>query len=122
AAAAPVLPPLPDFAMVGLVSPDSQTLIVTLNDPVTFFLDVISFSPFFPLHEPSMGPFAQKDDDGRVRYDQQFTRPPNIVTNGAYKLVTWDFKRHLRLAANPFYWDKPSVKSRSIEMVVVEDA
>jgi oligopeptide transport system substrate-binding protein len=51
----------PDFASVGLVAPDPLTLRVTLDNPVTFFLELMAFSPFLPLHEPSMRKFARVD-------------------------------------------------------------
>ena len=100
-----------------------RTLRVSLNNPVTFMLDLAAFPPFLPLHEPSMRKFGTTDPrTGVVRYDQRFTRPPGVVTNGAYKLVAWEFKRRLRLEASDTYWDKPSVKSKSIESYVVDDA
>jgi ABC-type oligopeptide transport system substrate-binding subunit len=64
-------------------------------------LDLVAFSPFLPLHEPSMRKFGSADPrTGVVRYDPRFTRPPDIVTNGAYKLAAWEFKRRLRLEAS----------------------
>lgn len=110
-----------DFSTVGVDVVDPHTLRVSLAGPVTFFLDLMAFPAFYPLHEKSMRPFAQVGADGRVVYDQQFTRPPNLVTNGPFKLVKWEFKRRLRLEANPHYWDRVNVKSHSIEMTVVED-
>jgi oligopeptide transport system substrate-binding protein len=113
----------PDFATVGVEAVDKHTLRVTLNDPVPFFLDICAFPPFLPLHKPSMERFAQRDaTTGRVRYDQKFTRPPFVVTNGPFTLRRWDFKRGLYLEKNEHYWDAASVRSKSIEMVVVEDA
>jgi oligopeptide transport system substrate-binding protein len=112
-----------DFATVGIKSPDPKTLIVTLENPVTFFLDLVAFPPFFPLHKPSMEKFAIHDaKTGRVSYNPQFTRPPNLVTNGAFILSRWDFKRRLILTRNPYYWNPESVKSKTIEMAVVEDS
>jgi oligopeptide transport system substrate-binding protein len=112
-----------DFASVGIEAIDAHTLRVTLNDPVAFFLDLCAFPPFLPLHKPSMERFAQRDETtGRVRYDQKFTRPPYVVTNGPFTLQRWDFKRRLFLEKNPHYWDTATVRSKSIEMVVVEDA
>lgn len=109
-----------DFATVGIRTPDSKTLEVELNEPVPFFLDLVAFPPFFPLHERSMASF-RRIEAGRVSYDQRFTRPPYIVGNGPYRLVQWQFKRRLRMEANPHYWDRANVRSRTIEMVVVED-
>jgi oligopeptide transport system substrate-binding protein len=112
----------PDFGTVGIEAPDAHTLRVTLNDPVAFFLDLCAFPTFLPLHRPSMEPFKQVDAaTGRARYDQKFTRPPHLVTNGPFTLEKWDFKRRLLLKRNEHYWDKSNVKSETIEMVVVED-
>ena len=79
--------------------PDDRTLIVTLADPVPFFPAVMAFPPFFPMHEPSMQPFMESDG---LHYDQDFTRPPYLVTNGPYRLAEWNFKRRLRMIASDF--------------------
>jgi oligopeptide transport system substrate-binding protein len=110
-----------DFKTVGVEELDPHTLRVTLNDPVTFFLDLVAFTPFLPLHEKSMQPFKEVSTDGKVTYNQHFTRPPQVVTNGPFVLKKWDFKRRLILEKNPYYWDVASVKSRSLEMVVCDD-
>jgi oligopeptide transport system substrate-binding protein len=121
--AEPNVKPKPDFKTVGIEALDDHTLRVSLNNPVTFMLDLVAFSPFLPLHEGSMERFKEVDArTGVVRYNQRFTRPPNLVTNGPYKLVAWEFKRRLRLEASDTYWDKASVKSKSIESYVVDDA
>jgi oligopeptide transport system substrate-binding protein len=112
-----------DIKTVGIEAVDPHTFRVTLHDPVPFMLDLMAYTPFYPLHEKSMEKFKQVDAaTGKVTYNQSFTRPPDVVTNGAFNLVAWDFRQRLRLEQNPFYWDKGNVKSRSIEMLVVEDA
>ena len=107
-----------DFASVGIEALDEHTLRVTLNEPVAAFADMCTLPAFFPMHEPSMRPFAE-DEDGRYR--PQFMRPPNLVSNGPFRLTRWDFKQRLRLESNQYYWDSKSVKSRVIDQVVVED-
>jgi oligopeptide transport system substrate-binding protein len=111
-----------EWSTVGVEVLDDKTLRVTLNDPVAFFPDLCAFPPYFPLHEPSMRPFAQTGTDGKIRYRPEFTRPPHLVTNGAYHLDSWDFKRRLRLVANAYYWDRASVRSPIIDMISFEDA
>ncbi len=113
----------PSYKTVGVEALDPHTLRVTLNNPVSFFLDLVAFPPFLPLHEKSMEPFAEHDPrTGDITgYKQQFTRPPHLVTNGPFVLKRWDFKRRLILQKNPCYWDAAHVKSNSLEMVVVED-
>src|SRR6266705_3118526 len=111
-----------DFKTVGEEVLDDHTFRVSVHDPVPFMMDLMAYTPCYPLNEKSMEPFKQVDKaSGKVTYNQQFTRPPHSVTNGAFKLVAWDFKRQLRLEKNEFYWDKAHVPSNSIVMEVVED-
>jgi oligopeptide transport system substrate-binding protein len=111
----------PDYATVGVETPDDHTLRVTLDNPVAFFLEMMAFPPFFPLNEKSMRPFASTDlKTGHTTYDGKFTRP-GVVGNGPFRLVAWDFKRRVRLEKSQTYWDRDNVKSNSIEMLVAED-
>lgn len=57
----------------------------------------------------------------RYTYDKAYTLPPQVVTNGPFNLVRWDFKRRLRLERSDTYWDKANVKLGSVEMVVAEN-
>ncbi|MGA2584405.1 MAG: peptide ABC transporter substrate-binding protein [Tepidisphaeraceae bacterium] len=121
----------PDFAMVGEVALDDHTLRITLNNPVPFFPALLAFPPFFPMHEPSMRPFAIVDPaSGVVNYDQRFTSRPfdpnhpelgGLVTNGPYRLAEWLFKRKVRMVANDFYWDRANVKCRVIDEISADN-
>jgi oligopeptide transport system substrate-binding protein len=110
--------PAPDFSMVGEKALDEKTLEVTLNDPVPFFPALLAFPPFFPMHEPSMRPF--KESDG-LHYRLDFTRPPNLVTNGPYRMEQWSFKRRLRMVASDYYWNRANVKSRVVDQIYADD-
>ncbi len=111
-----------DWSAVGIEPIDALTLRVTLNHPVAYFPDLCAFPPFFPLNERSMQPFARRDEKtNRVIYEKNFTRPPSLVGNGPYRLISWEFKRSLRFGLNPFYWDRDHVKSKVIECVSAED-
>jgi oligopeptide transport system substrate-binding protein len=111
-----------DFSTVGVSAPDPATLRVTLAHPLTFFPDLCAFVPFFPQNAKTMQPFRRVDPQtGRVSYDEKFTTPGHLVTNGPYQLTDWQLKVRLRMEANPFYWDRENVKSKSIEMVVATE-
>jgi oligopeptide transport system substrate-binding protein len=115
-------PPLPDFSTVGEIKLDDRTLQITLTDPVPYFKSLLAFTCFFPMHEPSMRKFKQVDDKtGMVSYKPEFTRPPNLVTNGQYRLSEWYYKRRLRLVANEYYWNRAAVQSKVIDSVSVAD-
>ena len=111
----------PDFAKVGIETDphDPLWLRVKLRNSTTFFPDLIAFAPFFPAHEKSM--MEKNPDTGELRINPRYTRPPNLVSNGPYRLDKWDFKRRLRMVASDYYWDKPSVKSRVIDFLVIEN-
>ena len=113
--------PKPDFASVGVEAIDPLTLKVTLENPLTFLFELVAFTPFLPLHEPSMRPFAQVDPrTGHTTYDGRFTRP-GVVGNGPYVLSDWEFKRRVRLTRSETYWDKANVPTATIEQLCVED-
>jgi oligopeptide transport system substrate-binding protein len=109
----------PKFEDVAIRSPDDHTLIVTLQNPCTYFLDLVAFPVFYPLHEKSMSKFA--DANPRIAYDLQWTRPPNLVTNGPFYLAEWEFKRYLKLMPNPHYWDRAAVKAPAIYIQAISD-
>lgn len=110
--------PRPDFAAVGITLLDDRKLRVQLEHPVAYFADLCAFTPFWPLHEPSMRPFY---DPANGTYKKNFTRPPALVTNGPYRLVSWNFREKLRLEANEHYWDKANVLSKSMDVLIGAD-
>jgi oligopeptide transport system substrate-binding protein len=115
-------PTRPDFATVGEAQLDDHTLAITLTDPLPFFPSLLAFTCFYPMHEPSMKPFEETNPTtGTVTYNARFTRPPNLVGNGQYRLTEWFYKRRLRLQANPFYWNRSAVKSKVIDEISVAD-
>jgi oligopeptide transport system substrate-binding protein len=57
----------------------------------------------------------------RYTFNKQYTLPPDVVTNGAFNLKKWDFRRRLLLEKSETYWDRASVKSDTLEMVVSEN-
>ncbi len=117
-------PIAPDFGQVGVEAPDRLTLRVTLEHPVAYFPSLCAYIPFFPQYEPCMKAFAQLDSTGTyiASYDQSFTRPPNLVSNGPYALKEWSFKRRVRLTASPHYWNAGAVQSRVIDQIYADDA
>ena len=115
-------PALPDFSTVGEEKLDDLTLRITLTDPVPFFPSLLAFSCFYPMHERSMEPFKQTDPvTGMTSYRAEFTRPPNLVTNGQYRLADWQYKRRIRLIANDYYWNRAAVKCKTIDEISVSD-
>jgi oligopeptide transport system substrate-binding protein len=116
--------PPPDYATVGVKAIDDRTLQITLRHPTPFFLALCALPSFFPLHEPSMHDFAHWDSKtGRVdSYDEGFTRPPHLISNGPYHLTQWAFKRKLRIVASDYYWNRANVHCRVIDEPIIEES
>lgn len=115
-------PPAPAFD-VGVEAVSGKTLKVTLANPVPYFPALCAYIPFFPQHEGCMKDYAQLDDTKTyiASYDQKFTRPPNLVTNGPYRLADWSFKRRVRLVASDHYWNRKTVRSHIIDQIYAGD-
>jgi oligopeptide transport system substrate-binding protein len=79
---------------LGVRAIDDYTLEIRLNDPTPYFLGLLTHSATYPVHRASV-----------ERYGERFTRPGNLVSNGAYRLADWVVQSHIKLTRNPYYWD-----------------
>ncbi|MGD8451323.1 MAG: peptide ABC transporter substrate-binding protein [Phycisphaerae bacterium] len=106
---------------VGVSVDDAQTLRVTLAAPCSYFLDLTSFPTLAPVHRPTIERWAYRD--GRVLTVTQhlWTRPENMVCNGAFVLARWTFKKRILLERNPFYWDPAGTNVNTIEVYISND-
>ena len=107
---------------VGLQAPDARTLVVTLDAPLAYFLDLCAFPCFAPVHPATVEAFVSLDPaTGRAIQRHDWTKPGRIVVNGAYVPTIWRYKRDMRLEQNPHYWNKDAVVARTIECRTVEN-
>ena len=88
---------LPPEAL-GVRAPDSLTLEVELAYPSVSFLDSLACPVFFPLYEPALARFG-----ARQKRNAKWTRPQNMVCNGAFTLSKWSINDSVVLRKNPFY-------------------
>jgi len=117
------------FAKVGMRAIDDHHVEIILPHPIHYFLDLTAWSVFLPVHESIE--LLREGYEGRPlteaglwAYDMQWTKPdyhrhgyPGAVTNGAYTIANWDFKRRIRLKKNPYYWNADNVPSETIDML-----
>lgn len=79
---------------LGVKAIDQYTLEVKLATPTPYFLGLLTHSSTYPLHRVSV-----------EKYGKKFTRPGNLVSNGAYQLTEWSVQSHILLTRNPHYWN-----------------
>jgi oligopeptide transport system substrate-binding protein len=90
AIAAGELPP----DQLGVEAIDDRTLVIRLARPTPYLLSLLTYPTTFPVHA---GSIATHGDD--------FTRPGNLLSNGAYKLDAWTPGSVLELSRNEYYWN-----------------
>jgi oligopeptide transport system substrate-binding protein len=109
--------------VVGLRAPDESTLVIELESPVPYFLDLCAFSVFAPVYPPLVSQFERPDArTGRIVSRRDWTKPPLAVTNGPFTLKRWRYKRDMRLEKNPLWWNAASVAIDTIDIPSMEDA
>lgn len=100
---------------VGIAVDDEATLTVTLANPCPYFLDLTSFITFTPSHRPTLDRWAYRDGQVLRSTQHLWTRPENIVCNGAFVLEHWAFKERIWLRRNRHYWDGANIHVDTIE-------
>lgn len=105
-----------DFSQVGVRVIDQRTLEVELNEPTPFFLQLLSHHSYFPLPKHVIEKFGKATD----RFTP-WTRPGNMVGNGAFRLVEWKLNKYVRVEKNPLYWDAEHVRLNGVVFYPTEN-
>ena len=77
---------------LGVEAIDARTLKITLRQPVPYLLSLLTHPSTFPAH-----PAFDTGNGGNTARA--------LISNGAYKLESWDPGSLLKLSRNEFYWD-----------------
>ncbi len=122
-----------EFSRVGIRALDERTLTVQLSKPCPYFLDLTGMPVFLPCHSSiellrERHGRAALSETGLVLHDPQWTKPdyhrngyPGLITNGAFQLTEWTFKRRARMAKNLFFHGADAIGCRTIDMVVYDN-
>lgn len=96
---------------IGVKATDSATLVVTLEYPVPYFLDLVASHSFLavPTHITEDNP-RWADNAG-----------PLFVGNGPYQLKKWRHHNHMVIVKNEAYWDVEPVRLEEIYLNIIED-
>ncbi|MFJ7950467.1 peptide ABC transporter substrate-binding protein [Lysinibacillus sp. NPDC096418] len=96
---------------IGVKAEDEKTLVVTLENPTPYFLELTAFKTYFPLNQK----VVEGNDKWYTNADE------NYVTNGPFKLDTWKHNNSIVLKKNADYWDAASVALETVNIGMVED-
>ena len=98
-----------DFDKVGVKAIDDYTLQVELNNPTPYFLQLMDHYSTFPVHRATIEKFGEAWESYTG-----WTRPQNIVSNGPFKMDSWQLNRNVKVSPNPHYWDHDRIKLNGI--------
>ncbi len=93
--------PADELAVIAL---DEHTLEIRLRASTPYLPGVLTHPANFPVHRSSLS-----------RHGREFTRPGNLVSNGAYVLSEAVIGSHYAIEKNPHYWN---AENTAIEQVV----
>lgn len=95
---------------LGAKAVDDKTLEITLGQPTPYFLELLTHQSGLPVNPGAVEKFGT-----------DFVKPENIVTNGAYKLVSFTPGDKIVMAKNENFHDAANVKIDRIEYIPFED-
>lgn len=95
---------------VGVKATDDHTLVVTLEQPTPYFLDLTSFYTFYPIDK------KVQEENPKWALDAK-----THVSNGPFKLTEWKHKESLKIEKNENYYDKDKIKLDAVNFALIED-
>ncbi|HEY4163054.1 MAG TPA: peptide ABC transporter substrate-binding protein [Dongiaceae bacterium] len=99
-----------DVTKLGVQAVDDHTLKITLAHATPYFLGLLRHNSVLPVNEKAVK--AHPDD---------WTKPGNLVGNGAYTLTEWTPQASLTMVKNPNYYNADKVKIDKVIYYPTED-
>jgi oligopeptide transport system substrate-binding protein len=86
------------LSQLGVFALDEYTLQIKMTGPTPYFLGLLNHPSTYPVHRASA-----------LEHGSAFSRPGNLVSNGAYVLNDWVLRSRIDLVKNENYWDAENV-------------
>ena len=99
-----------ETANLNVKAVDDKTIEVVLSNAVSYWDELLAFPTYFPVREDVVADEAWATD------------PSTYVSNGAYKMASWEHNSVITLEKNPDYHDADAVTMDKIECYLSDDA
>ncbi len=99
-----------DPSELGVSAPDDYTLVVNLTAPLPYFAAMTTHASTFPTPQKII-----------EKYGKEWTKPENIVSNGAYVLTEHVPNERLVRERNPLYWNDAETVIEKVTVLVIND-
>ena len=104
-----------DPASLGVRAPDPRRLELQLEHPAPYILYVLGGAPFHPLPR-----HVVERHGAATRPNTAWTRPGQLVGNGAFVLKEWISNSRLVVTRNPHYWDRGRVRLNEVRFYPID--
>lgn len=92
---------------IGVKAPNSSTLIVELEQPNPYFLELVSCHFFYPVHETT-----------RMHAENSINSP---VVNGPFEVEQWTKRAEIKMKKNDHYWDQSHVALQKVFIQILDE-
>lgn len=106
---------LDDFSKVGCHAPDRRTLVIELDHPTPYFLSLLTYYTWWPVHPPTILAHGRMTD--RI---SKWTKPENFIGNGPFTLGSWRVNSSIYAKKNPGYRDAANVRLNGIHFLPIQ--
>ncbi|MEG6571721.1 peptide ABC transporter substrate-binding protein [[Clostridium] cellulosi] len=96
---------------LGVKATDDHTLVVTLEAPCIYFLDIVGFPALYPVRKD----IVEKDPDGWAN------DPKTYIGNGPYILKSWEHNSKMVFVKNPNYYDAKNIVGAELDFTLMDD-
>lgn len=98
------------LSFLGVDAVDDHTLVVELQSPCPYFLELTALPIFFPVNA--------KLDKTNPKWAESIE---TFTCNGPFQPKTWNHHDKIVAEKNEIYWDKDHVALNEVEMIMVDD-
>lgn len=95
---------------LGVRALDDKTLEIILRAPTPYFIELLTHQATFPVYAPAI-----------EKYGEDWIKPGNLVSNGAYVVAENILKDHIKLVKNKYYRDAAKIKIDVVNYIPIED-
>jgi oligopeptide transport system substrate-binding protein len=104
------------LSALGVNAPDATTLVLTIEQPTPYLPALVAMPAWFPINPKALAPFGAMDQRATA-----WTRPGNLVSNGAFTLAAWQPNARIELARNPRHREAASNRLERVVFFPIEN-
>ncbi|MCR5031470.1 MAG: peptide ABC transporter substrate-binding protein [Lachnospiraceae bacterium] len=105
-----------DDGTLKVEATDDTTLVINLDAPCAYFLDLMAFPTFYPVKQEAVESAADWETNPGA-----WAQEAGFVTSGAYTLQSWNHEESMVYVKNPYYYDAENVTVDELDFMLSAD-